>query len=57
MNIQSYMKKYAFLFLVVLFFMAFQTDKPAYQIFDKEGKKTSYKAKNIVILFNRKYIF
>jgi len=24
--------------------MAFQTDKPAYQIFDKEGKKTSYKS-------------
>lgn len=24
--------------------MSFQTDKPAYQIFDKEGKKTSYKA-------------
>lgn len=38
------MKKYAFLFLGALFFMAFQTDKPAYQIFDKEGKKSSYKA-------------
>lgn len=24
--------------------MSFQTDKPAYQIFDKEGKKTSYKS-------------
>ena len=35
------MKKYLFLFFV-LFIMSFQTDKPAYQIFDKEGKKSSY---------------
>ncbi len=36
------MKKYSFSFFALLFLMAFQTDKPAYQIFDKEGKKSSY---------------
>ena len=30
-------------FALLLFLMAFQTDKPAYQIFDVVGKKSSYK--------------
>ncbi len=39
------MKKYSLSFLALLFFlMSFQTDKPAYQIFDKEGNKSSYNA-------------
>lgn len=39
------MKKYNFSFLVLLLFlMSFQTDKPAYQIFDAAGKKSSYKS-------------
>ena len=37
------MKKYSFSFFALFFLlMSFQTDKPAYQIFDKEGKQTSY---------------
>ncbi len=39
------MKKYNLSFFALLFFlMSFQTDKPAYQIFDADGKKTSYSA-------------
>lgn len=42
---KSHKKKYNLSFCALfLFLMSFQTDKPAYQIFDKEGKKTSYKA-------------
>jgi uncharacterized iron-regulated protein len=39
------MKKYnILLFALLLILMAFQTDKPAYQIFDAVGKKSSYKS-------------
>ncbi|WP_338766894.1 ChaN family lipoprotein [Bernardetia sp. ABR2-2B] len=40
------MKKYniSFLALLLLLLMSFQTDKPAYQIFDAAGKKSSYKS-------------
>lgn len=41
----SFMKKYSLpFFVLLLILMSFQTDKPAYQIFDKDGKKSSYKA-------------
>jgi uncharacterized iron-regulated protein len=38
------MKKYTLSFFLLLVLMAFQTDKPAYQIFDATGKKSSYQS-------------
>jgi len=39
------MKKYNIpFFALLLFLISFQTDKPAYQIFDAAGKKSSYKS-------------